>query len=210
MSESASHWDAVYGARTPETLTWFEEVPKASLGLIRRYGATDAAVIDVGGGASHLPDALLAEGFDDVTVLDLSAAALGVSKARLGAHAARVRWVASDITRWRPERSFGLWHDRAVFHFLTDPAAQDAYVAVLKSALAPGGHAIITTFAENGPEKCSNLPVQRYSPEALAARLEQAAPAVFTPIEAQRLVHVTPMGREQAFQVSVFQRSDAA
>ena len=209
MEDREDHWDAVYAASAPEALTWFEEVPAVSLALIRRYGATEAPVIDVGGGASHLPDALLAEGFDAVTVLDLSPAALEVSKARLGAAASRVRWVAGDVTRWTPDRAYGLWHDRAVFHFLTDPSAQDAYVDVMRHALAPGGHAIIATFAEDGPERCSNLPVQRYSPDALADRLERAAPGVFLPVEAKRHVHDTPMGREQAFQVSVFRRSAA-
>jgi SAM-dependent methyltransferase len=209
MAGAEDHWDAVYAARAPEALTWFEEVPEVSLALIRRYGATDAPVIDVGGGASHLPGALLVEGVEAVTVLDLSAAALGVSRARLGSAASRVRWVAGDVTRWMPDRAYGLWHDRAVFHFLTDPADQDAYVNVMRRAVAPSGHAIIATFAEDGPERCSNLPVQRYAPEALADRLERAAPGVFLPVEAQRHVHVTPMGREQAFQVSVFRRSSA-
>lgn len=209
MAGAEDHWDAVYTGRAPEALTWFEEVPEVSLALIRSYGAKDAPIIDVGGGASHLPDALLAEGFEAVTVLDLSPAALELSKTRLGAAASRVRWVAGDVTRWVPDRAYGLWHDRAVFHFLTDPAGQDAYVDVMRRAVAPGGHAIIATFAEDGPERCSNLPVQRYSPEALAARLQRAAPGVFAPLEAQRLVHVTPMGRRQAFQVSVFARSAA-
>jgi SAM-dependent methyltransferase len=209
MEDREDHWDAVYAARAPEALTWFEEVPEVSLALIRRYAAPDAGVIDVGGGASHLPDALLAEGFDALTVLDLSAAALAVSTARLGAAASRVRWVAGDVTRWTPDRAYGLWHDRAVFHFLTDPADQAAYIDAMRRALAPGGHAIIATFAEDGPGMCSNLPVQRYAPEALAARIEATAPGDFTPVAAQRHVHVTPMAREQAFQVSVFRRSSA-
>lgn len=207
MDDPEGHWDEVYAARSPEALTWFEEVPHVSLDLIRRYGAPDAPVIDVGGGASRLPDALLAEGFGDITVLDLSAAALEVSKARLGAAASRVHWVAGDVTGWMPGRAHGVWHDRAVFHFLTVPADQDPYIDVMRRALAPGGHAIIATFAEDGPERCSNLPVQRYSPEALAARLEASAPGAFLPVEAQRHVHITPMGREQAFQVSVFRRA---
>jgi len=109
----------------------------------------------------------------------------------------------------RPEGRHALWHDRAVLHFLTDPADKDAYIGVLVQALVPGGHAMIATFAEDGPEMCSNLPVQRYSPDALAARLVAGAPGLFAPVEARRHVHVTPMGREQAFQVSVFRRSAA-
>ncbi|MBF9057817.1 methyltransferase domain-containing protein [Rhodobacterales bacterium HKCCSP123] len=209
MDQQERHWDEVYGARAPEALTWFEEVPEISLGLIRRYAVPAGPVVDVGGGASRLPDALLADGFGDICVLDLSAAALDISKSRLGPAASRVRWVVGDVTRWTPDKPYGVWHDRAVFHFLTSPADQDNYIGVMRRALAPGGHAIIATFAEDGPERCSNLPVVRYSPEALAARLEAGAPGVFAPVEAQRHVHATPMGRTQAFQVSVFRRSDA-
>ena len=164
MTEPSDHWNAVYTARDPDALTWFEAAPALSLEMIVRHCAADQPVIDVGGGASSLPDALLAKGFRDVTVLDLSTAALAVSKARLGPDAGRIRWIVGDVTAWRPEGRHALWHDRAVLHFLTDPADKDAYIGVLVQALVPGGHAMIATFAEDGPEMCSNLPVQRYSP----------------------------------------------
>lgn len=207
MEESKDHWDAVYGARPPEALTWFEAEPALSADLVARHATRDQPVIDVGGGASRLPDALLVAGFTDVTVLDLSSAALAASQARLGDDAARITWLQGDVTRWDPPRTYALWHDRAVFHFLTDAAQQEAYIGVLHRALAPGGHAIMATFAENGPETCSGLPVQRYSSESLAARLDRAMPGVFVPVTAARHTHVTPKGARQAFQVSVFRRS---
>jgi SAM-dependent methyltransferase len=204
--DPATHWDAVYRDRLETALTWFEAEPELSMELIRRNAGRGDAVLDVGGGASRLPDLLLAAGYGDIAVLDLSAAALGVSKARLGMDAGRIEWLVADVTAWAPHRRYRLWHDRAVFHFLTSTGAQDAYLRVMWDALAPGGHAIIATFAEDGPEMCSGLPVVRYAPDALAARIEAALPGRFDPVEAQRHVHVTPLGREQRFQVSVFRR----
>jgi SAM-dependent methyltransferase len=173
-----------------------------SLRLIAGTGVSRSApVIDVGGGASVLVDGLLEAGFTDVTVLDLSGAALASSRARLGARASSVQWTEADVTRADlPPRSFDLWHDRAVFHFLTDRADRLAYLRVLRHALRPGGHVVIATFAEDGPERCSGLPVRRYAPAQLHAELGSD----FELLASEREAHVTPAGAVQRFQYSLF------
>jgi SAM-dependent methyltransferase len=164
--------------------------------------------IDIGAGASRLVDALLDEGFGPLTVLDLSAAALAVSRQRLGPRADDVAWIEADITAWRPERDYAVWHDRAVFHFLTASEERAGYARALAHALRPGGIAIIATFAEDGPEMCSGLPVVRYAPEALARELDRLQPGRFEMREARRHMHVTPKGNRQSFQYSVFRKTD--
>jgi SAM-dependent methyltransferase len=164
-------------------------------------------VVDVGGGASDLAARLTAHGLGPVTVLDFSDRALDLARQRAGDAAARIARVRGDITRWVPPHPFALWHDRAVFHFLTDPHDRAAYVATLASALRPGGHAVISTFAEDGPDRCSGLPVLRYAPEALAATLEALAPGLLRPVAATRHLHRTPTGVGQRFQTSIFRRA---
>jgi SAM-dependent methyltransferase len=202
LSRSA-HWENVYRSKGEREVSWFQETPEISLALIMAAGAVhDSAIIDIGGGASRLVDALLDEGYADVTVLDLSDAALAAAKARLGGAAVRATWIVCDVTAWKPPRRYDLWHDRAAFHFLTDAADRAAYVACLTQALRPGGHAIIATFALDGPERCSGLPVVRYD----AASLGHALGDGFTLIETQRHDHSTPMGSTQRFQFSLFRR----
>ncbi|MBT8455700.1 MAG: class I SAM-dependent methyltransferase [Rhodobacteraceae bacterium] len=205
-SGDAAHWEAVYGARTETALTWYEAEAALSLDLIKTHAALDAAIIDVGGGASRLVDGLIAAGFDDITVLDLSNAALETSRRRIGEKSGDVTWHAVDIREWQPPRAFDLWHDRAVFHFLTRDADRAAYLHRAQGAIAPGGVAIIMSFALDGPEMCSGLPVQRYSPETLRDEIDRHAPGAFDLIDQRAHTHVTPMGREQRFQVSVFRR----
>ena len=196
------HWDEVYSQKAEDTVSWFQVHPDLSLELIRAAGVghTDA-LIDVGGGASRLVDHLLGAGFADLTVLDIAAAALERAGARLGPAALKVQWLVADVTRWRPARLYRLWHDRAVFHFLTEAADRAAYLANLKAALTPGGHAVIASFAPDGPERCSGLPVQRYSPESLAAELGPA----FHLKGKRNESHLTPAGRVQRFQYSLFE-----
>lgn len=201
----AGHWDTVYGAREDAALTWYEAEPALSLELIAAHAPPGASVIDVGGGQSRLVDRLLEAGHA-VTVLDLSAAALAAVQRRLGDRAAEVGWIAGDVTAWIPDRSFGIWHDRAVFHFLTDAADRAGYVRAMDAALAPDGVAIIATFAPDGPEMCSGLPVVRYGPEKLTATLDALAPGTFRLIDSRAHVHVTPRGARQSFQASVFRR----
>jgi len=198
-----SHWENVYTTKGETEVSWFQENPAPSLALIAEIGAAPTStIIDIGGGASRLVDHLIEQGFHDVTVLDLSAAALKAAKARLGERASVAHWLVADATTWEPSRSYDVWHDRAAFHFLTEAGDRDAYLARLKQALKIGGHAIIATFALDGPEKCSGLPVERYD----AARLAQTLGSGFELLHSQRNEHATPWGVQQRFQFSVFQR----
>lgn len=198
-----AHWERVYAEKGEDALSWFEPRAETSLALLDAAGVAPQAVIDVGAGTSRFVDALLERGVPDITLLDLSEAALARTRARLGPDAARVRFVAADVTTWTPDRPYDLWHDRAAFHFLVDPDERAAYLARLASALRPGGHALIATFAADGPERCSGLPVQRYDPDDLAATLGPG----FALREARRIAHRTPWGTEQRFQASLFRRA---
>jgi SAM-dependent methyltransferase len=198
-----SHWEGVHSTRGEAEVSWFQASPEPSLRLIERAGiGPEASVIDVGGGASRLVDALLERGFGAIAVLDLSAAALARSRARLGDRAAAVDWIVADATTWTPTARYDLWHDRAAFHFLTEEPQRAAYVERLRSALRPGGHAIIATFALDGPERCSGLPIVRYDGESLARALGPG----FERLETVADLHRTPSGGEQRFQFSLFRR----
>jgi SAM-dependent methyltransferase len=184
------HWDSAYVAGR---VSWQQANPVVSLELIDALAVgRDAAVVDVGGGTSTLADRLLERGFRDVTVLDISAAALDKGRTRLAG--APVTWLQEDLLAWRPERRFDLWHDRAVFHFLVTPAEQDAYLRTLCETV-PGGFLIMATFAADGPDRCSGLPVARYSVEALREALGPG----FELLETRREEHVTPGGVVQPF-----------
>lgn len=198
-----AHWETVYATKAENEVSWFQDNPSPSLEAIALTGATPAsAIIDIGGGASRLVDHLLALGFVDITVLDLSAAALDTAKARLGTPAAKARWLLADVTTWEPTASYDVWHDRAAFHFLTGENDRAAYAVRLDRALKPGGHAIIATFAPDGPERCSGLPVMRYDAESLGRALGRE----FRLLQTRRHEHATPWGSRQMFQFSVFRR----
>jgi 2-polyprenyl-3-methyl-5-hydroxy-6-metoxy-1,4-benzoquinol methylase len=206
-TDRQGHWQNVYTTKAESEVSWFQESPAASIELIMQTGATPgSAVIDIGGGASRLVDNLVDQGFEDVTVLDVSDAALQVARTRLGERAARVDWIVADVTRWEPPRTYDIWHDRAALHFLTEENDRTAYVARLKQALKVGGHAIIATFALDGPERCSGLPVVRYDPESLGRILGPS----FQLTDRRQHKHATPWGTEQSFQFSVFRRTDIA
>jgi SAM-dependent methyltransferase len=193
--ERAAHWDDAYRAQGVQSVSWFEPEPTMSLALLDALGiGTDDAVLDVGGGASTLVDHLVGRGFGDVTVLDVSTVALEEGQARVGPDTP-VGWLREDLLSWRPPRHYDLWHDRAVFHFLTDPADRRRYLGVLADGVAPGGAVIIGTFAEDGPESCSGLRVARYSGADLCAELGPRFQALVT----KREVHVTPTGVLQPF-----------
>lgn len=198
------HWQNVYTSKGEKEVSWFEEHPAPSLEMIELAGALPSAtIVDVGGGASRLIDALLDRGFRHLVVLDLSEAALQIARDRLGDRQDLVSWVVADVTRWRPPAAaFDVWHDRATFHFLTEEADRAAYVATLKRALKPGGHAIMATFAPDGPERCSGLPVVRYD----AVGLGQTLGSSFELVATRRHAHRTPRGSSQSFQLSVFRR----
>ena len=167
-----AHWENVYTTKGEKEVSWFQENPAPSLELIALAGLSrDASIIDIGGGASRLVDALVDRNVRHITVMDLSAAALDAAKLRLSDRGADVEWVVADVTTWEPSEIYDLWHDRAAFHFLTDQADQSAYVDRLKKAIKPGGYIIIGTFALDGPERCSGLPVVRYDAASLSAIL---------------------------------------
>jgi SAM-dependent methyltransferase len=206
MSDASrkAHWEDVYTSKGEKDVSWYQDNPAPSLELIALARLSrEAAIIDIGGGASRLVDHLVARGFERLTVLDLSRAALDAAKARLGERAATVRWVVADVTTWEPPQTYDLWHDRAAFHFLTDEADRTAYVSRLDKAVKPGGHVIIGTFALDGPEKCSGLPIVRYDAAALSAILGSD----FKLIDTRRHDHATPWGAVQRFQFSTFRRN---
>ena len=197
------HWENVYTTKNEKEVSWFEESPTISLDLIRATGVNAAArIIDIGGGASRLVDALLDEGFAAITILDLSESALAIAKARLGARSAKVQWVADDVTTWEPSQTYDVWHDRAVFHFLTETSDRAAYAERVYRAVRPRGHVIIGTFAPDGPERCSGLPVARHDAVSIGRILGRS----FELIETRRHAHHTPTGAIQRFQFSRYRR----
>lgn len=204
-ADRRDHWTRVYEDKAPSAVSWFQPEPEPSLRALDRCGATpDLAFVDVGGGASNLVDALLKRGWRDLTVLDIAPSALDAARDRLGPAAEQVTWQVADITAWQPSRQYDVWHDRAVFHFLTEPEQREAYRRALSSGLAPDGLVIIATFALDGPERCSGLPVQRYDAAMLSAELGDG----FRLVESWREEHVTPWGSSQAFTWCAFRRAD--
>jgi ubiquinone/menaquinone biosynthesis C-methylase UbiE len=191
------HWEGVYGRKESDQVSWYRPHLERSLAFIEaaHIGHT-ARIIDVGGGASTLVDDLLARGYRDVTVLDLSAKAMDAAKGRLGARAADVSWVVGDITRVElPANAYDFWHDRAVFHFLRDADDRRRYVAAVRRSVKKGGHILVATFGTEGPERCSGLDVVRYSPDGLHAEFG----GEFTKVGSETEVHTTPWGSEQQF-----------
>lgn len=196
QSEVRAHWDAAYRELSPTGVSWFEPQASLSLALVDQLQLpVDTPIVDVGGGASRFVDGLLTRGFSDVTVLDLSEEALAAARERLGPRASEVHWINEDLLRWKPNRQFGLWHDRALYHFLTDQADQDRYVELLRASARVPGYVVLATFAPDGPEFCSGLPVVRYGLDELAGRLGER----FKVIGGCRDPHVTPSGQVQPF-----------
>lgn len=203
MTDRQSHWNTVYATKADDSVSWFEEAPALSIRLIRQATEARGSAIDIGGGASRLPEALLDLGFADVTCLDLSAEAQRIARARLGERGGRVRWIVADVTGWTPDRRHDVWHDRAALHFLTEPADQARYAAAVANGVASGGIAVIGTFAPDGPERCSGLPVRRHDSASLSALLGEG----FKLLSEERHEHRTPGGAIQKFQFSTFRRS---
>lgn len=195
--DRSAHWEQVYRTKGPDQVSWFQAEALLSRHLIERVAPDRAAsVIDIGAGASTLVDGLVASGYRNLTVLDLSPMALAVAQQRLGSVSAAVSWCTADVLAAVFVRgAFDVWHDRAVFHFLTDPADRARYVAQVRHAVRPGGHVLVATFAEDGPTRCSGLEVVRYSPDALHAEFG----AGFRLLESHRELHTTPVGAKQAF-----------
>lgn len=191
------HWEGVYRGKQASEVSWYQPEAKVSLELIRKVAPDlNAEVIDVGGGASTLADGLLDAGYRHVTVLDIAGASLAIARNRLGERASNVAWVETDIlTTGLPGGGYDVWHDRAVFHFLTDPADRARYVEKTRESVKPGGHVIVASFAPDGPTKCSGLEVVRYSPDTMHAQFGEG----FRLLDSVREEHHTPSGTTQAF-----------
>jgi ubiquinone/menaquinone biosynthesis C-methylase UbiE len=201
-----SHWDQIYASKAPSAVGWYQSHLKTSLELIRSTGVTaHSKILDIGGGASTLVDDLLDAGFEDITILDISMVALRHAMQRLGERASQVRWMEGDITCISlPALHYDLWHDRAVFHFLTDPEKRQAYMAAMEHAVKPGGSVIVATFAPSGPPRCSGLEVVRYSPDSLQGEFGKR----FTLTRRIEEAHVTPWRARQDFMYCLFRKGD--
>jgi SAM-dependent methyltransferase len=196
-----NHWDTVYKTKNPDQVSWTQEVPKTSLDFIHSFGLTKTAkIIDVGGGDSKLVDYLLEEGFENITVLDISAKALEKAKQRLGDTAEKINWVVSDITEFQPDTVFDVWHDRATFHFLTTSEQVTKYLDTVRNSVS--GFLTIGTFSDNGPEKCSGLQIKQYSEEKLTAELQNG----FDKLRCITEDHTTPFNTKQNFLYCSFKR----
>lgn len=202
-TDAQAHWESVYAERQPAETSWFEAVPDTSLRLIMSAGLpSEAPLLDVGGGVSMLAAELRAAGYTDVTVADISSDAL--KQAQLLPGTDGIRYRQADVRKHDFGRSYDLWHDRAVFHFMVGGEDQDGYLETLNRTLNPGGHLVIATFGPEGPTKCSGLPVVRYGPEELSAELGDQ----FSLLSAETRIHVTPSGKEQQFVYAHFQRAE--
>jgi SAM-dependent methyltransferase len=203
MEDRRRHWETLYQGRDPDSVSWYQENPARSLILIGETGvSSEASIIDIGGGTSRLVDRLLELGYSRLTVLDLVPTALNHAQERLGVRSRDVTWLDADVLEHHFEHPYAVWHDRAVFHFLTEPADRARYVDQLKTAVEPGGHVILATFSPDGPESCSGLPVQRHSPESLIECLGIG----FEAVDFQEEAHHTPSGKGQHFLYGRFAR----
>lgn len=201
--DKTAHWENVYQTKSSTEVSWYEPDPKQSLNLILEAAVEKRGrVIDVGGGQSFLVDRLLDSGFKQVAVLDISSAAIEATKARLGERASKVEWMVADITQAESLGEFDIWHDRAVFHFITDPVDRKRYMELLKRSLPIGGHFIVGTFAKGGPEKCSGLAICQYDSATMQAELGSS----FDPVECSEYLHSTPSGKPQQFFFGVYKR----
>jgi SAM-dependent methyltransferase len=195
VENAAAHWQRRYSENPTDSLSWTEDLPRTSLELIEEAALPgEAAIVDIGGGASRLAGELIQRGYGDLTVADISAKAMEQARADLGEDAARVRWVEADVRSHDFGRHFDLWHDRAVFHFMVEEADREAYLAVLDRSLKPGGHLILATFGPHGPTECSGLPVRRYDATDLADLLSD-----YDLLSCRQQDHRTPSGNLQQF-----------
>ena len=202
-SNRKTHWEKVYMKKTATKVSWYQAQPTVSLELIKAIGLNHSKrIIDVGGGVSVLVDKLLDEGFKDLTVMDISSKAIDYAKERLGKRAGNIIWLEADVIEFEFSGKYDLWHDRAVFHFLTDAKDRKKYMKCMGRALNPDGHLIISTFAIDGPPKCSGLNIERYSPEKMKDEFSDS----FELVKSISEVHITPLDREQKFTYCYFRR----
>jgi 2-polyprenyl-3-methyl-5-hydroxy-6-metoxy-1,4-benzoquinol methylase len=201
LKNTRDYWNNIYLRKQPDELSWTQQTPKTSLAFIDSFGLTKKAkIIDIGGGDSQLVDYLLDKGYENITVLDISCKALDKAKKRLGGRASKINWIVCDITEFQPDITFDVWHDRATFHFLTAGEQIDRYIDTARKAVS--GYLVMGTFSDKGPERCSGLPVRRYSKQKLTAAFQKG----FTKIHCMEEVHTTPFGTKQAFQFCSFRR----
>lgn len=203
-AQRQDHWNAIYSTKSEESLSWYELIPRQSLELIlQRSPNRNISIVDVGGGSSHLVDSLLKKGFVNLSVVDISREALTIAQERLGTKAASVSWIESDVLDWNASSQMDLWHDRAAYHFFTEPADRHAYAAIAAKTVKYGGALILETFAIDGPSSCSGLPVHRASSSMVA---EEFAPH-FELLASREHQHTTPAGVMQRFLLAIFNRS---
>lgn len=201
--DSKEHWETIYKTKQPNEVSWTQEVPVVSLAFIHQFNIPKTAkIIDIGGGDSNLVDFLLAAGYTNISVLDISEAAILRAKERLGANASEVNWIVCDILDFRPKEKYDVWHDRAAFHFQTDTSKIDTYLNIVKNAV--DGMVIIGTFSTDGPTKCSGLEIQQYDEDGMKAKFEKSD---FKNLECKREDHITPSGAVQNFVFCSFMRS---
>lgn len=201
--EHKKHWENIYTAKSEEEFSWFQPYPKTSMEFVDLFELPlTANIIDIGGGDSHFVDALLARGYQNIWVLDISAIAIERAKKRLGSKASNVHWIVSDVTEFEPPVQFDFWYDRAAFHFLTTEDKIYKYVSIAENAIKPNGYLILGTFSENGPEKCSSLEIKQYSEASMSARFEIA----FDRIKCIQEVHITPFNTKQNFLFCSFKK----
>jgi len=204
-NSNRNHWETVYKTKSPNQVSWTQEVPKTSLDFIHSFGVPKTAkIIDIGGGDSSLVDFLIQEGFENVTVLDISAEALNRAKMRLGKNADKVTWIVSDVVDFKPTTTFDIWHDRATFHFLTTEEQIAAYLKTARQSVS--GFLTIGTFSKDGPEKCSGLPIRQYNEASLESELKVG----FEKIRCITEDHTTPFNTKQNFLFCSFKRNAAA
>jgi 2-polyprenyl-3-methyl-5-hydroxy-6-metoxy-1,4-benzoquinol methylase len=205
--EKKKHWESVYQNKDFKDVSWFQDVPKTSIDFLESLQLSKTAkIIDIGGGESRFVNYLLDNGYKNISVLDISATAIEKKKRELGSKSHDITWIVSDVVDFKPKESYDFWHDRATFHFLTDPNDIAHYIQTVQQFVAPEGALILSTFTENGPTKCSGLPIQQYSETTLTARVE----AFFTKIKCVVVDHITPFATVQNFIFCSFKRKNVA
>lgn len=201
--EKKKHWETIYCTKQENEVSWFQQYPKTSMSFVELFSLQkDSKIIDIGGGDSHFVDALLEAGFNDITVLDISANAIERAKARLGEKAAKVKWIVSDVTEFVPDEKYDFWHDRAAFHFLINEKDADKYVEITNKGIAPNGILVLGTFSVNGPKKCSGLEIKQYSEESMSGKFEK----YFQRVKCITEDHQTPFNTTQNFLFCSFKK----
>lgn len=203
-TDKKQHWENIYENRAPDEVSWYQATPSTSLDFVRRLKLPKSAnIIDVGGGESFLIDYLLEKGFENITMLDISDAAIRHARQRVGGQAKQVNWLVTDVLEYEPEVQYDFWHDRATFHFLTNEEDIQKYVALVYRAVRSKGHLVIGTFSDAGPQRCSGLEIHQYSEQLM----ERQFSPYFRKVESRRIDHVTPFNTVQNFLFCCFQKA---